>query len=804
MIPAHTHYRVKFDHQWRAMCCPGCEAVCQTIIDIGLVDFYRKRTAFSSKGELIPDELENISQSSVSSTTSDKENHQDHDLILEGISCSACIWLLEHHLRQLPGIITFKVNHVTRRAHIKSQPSLVQLEQILQAIQEIGYHAYPYDPGKQYLKLQQERKDFLSRLGVAAFCGMQVMMITLGIYVADANEIAPRFLNLLIWASAFLTLPVVFFSAVPFFRSAWRDIKNHSPGMDVPVALGVGLAFIASLYHSILQQGETYYESVCMFVIFLLLARYIEFLTRWHSISSSERITQATTVTAKRINSDGQIEIVPAKFLQIGDNIQINPGAVIPTDSIVNSGSSYVDESILTGENKPIQKQIGSTLLGGSHNLESGLVASVSCISENSTLSTISRMVERAQAEKPSWVTLADRYASWFVIAVIILTGLSALHGWWVADPNWFSTALSVLVVTCPCALSLATPTAYTATMSRLFKQGIVVTNGHALERLATVNHVIFDKTGTLTDGAMSISNCHLYTHTDQQFAFDIAATLESHSDHPIAQAFSQNKSRAMLQAQSVEHKPGQGISGQINGSTYYLGSKQLMSDILEQDTEYKPSTMTRIFLANESQLIAHFDINDSIRDGAKPVISWLNKRVQHISLLSGDQHAAVAWLAKQVGINDYTAEASPSEKLNIIEQLQQKGDSVAMIGDGINDAPVLAKANVSISVSNASQLARASSDILLLGHDMNGLKQIFILAKQTKRIIVQNMSWALVYNIGALPMALTGNIEPWQAALGMSISSLVVVLNSFRIHADHTAQAYINQAIKTRQVSNG
>jgi Cu2+-exporting ATPase len=765
------------------MCCPGCEAVAQVIVDNGLTDFYHKRTAYSPKANLVPDELEHVSHYSNKPTDKSPETHNEHDLILEGISCSACIWLLEHRLRQLTGVTSFKVNYATRRAHIKSKPDQVQLKQIIEAIQSIGYDAYPYDPTKQYLKLQQERKDYLSRIGIAIFCGMQVMMITLGIYISEIDEIDPLLLQFLIWTSAFLTTPVVLYSAKPFFSSAVRDINNRSLGMDVPVALGIGLAFIASIYNSIQNTGETYYESVCMFVIFLLIARYVEFLTRWYAISASEHITQNTTTLAKKIDSQNGFTLVNSQALRVGDEILINPGAIIPADSIVKSGSSWIDESILTGEKTPIKKHEGDKLLGGSHNVDNNLIATVSCIGEDSTLSTITRLITQAQTEKPSWVTLADRYASWFVLLIILLTGSSAFYGWSIADPNWFSTALSVLVVTCPCALSLATPTAYTATMSQLFNQGIIVTNGQAMEKLTATDHVVFDKTGTLTEGKMVVKTCHMQSasHT-QQFAFDIAASLEALSDHPIAQAFRSTKTSTKIKVTDVTHKTGLGICGKVNGIQYYLGSIKLVENALERPVTNQNTAGTLIYLATNDELIAIFEINDSVRDGVKDTLSWLAKQGKSVSLLSGDQEASVSWFSKKIGISKYTSSASPAEKLSYIEQLQDHGHGVAMIGDGINDAPVLAKADVSIAVSTASQLARASSDILLLRHDMNSLKQVFILSKMTKQIILQNMSWALIYNLGALPLALLGHVQPWQAALGMSISSLIVVLNSFRI----------------------
>jgi Cu2+-exporting ATPase len=550
--------------------------------------------------------------------------------------------------------------------------------------------------------------------------------------------------------------------------------------------------------------GDTYYESVCMFVIFLLIARYLEFLTRWYAISASERMTQTTPTVAKKLGADNRFEVVSATSLKVGDDIQINPGAAIPADSIIKQGVSHVDESILTGENNPIKKCEGDYLLGGSHNLEGNLIATVSCISEKSTLSNITRLVERAQTEKPLWVTTADRYASVFVMAVIALTSASALHGWFNGDPKWFSTALSVLVVTCPCALSLATPTAYTAAMSSLFNAGILVTNGHALEKLASIKKIIFDKTGTLTEATISVSNCHIHTTSSPQAVFDLASSLETHSDHPIAQAFLSRQTEQNIQATDITHIDGQGISGNVDGKRYYLGSKTFIANTLGKSVQSKSSLNSQVFLSDNTQLIATFELNNTLRQGVKSLISWLKKQGQQVSILSGDHIDAVSSFANHIGIDSYTSNVSPSDKLEKIKQLQAEGHPVAMIGDGINDAPVLAKADVSISVSSATQLASASSDILLLRNDMSNLKHVFLISKKTKQIIVQNMGWALFYNLAALPLALLGHIEPWQAALGMSVSSLVVVVNSFRIRLQATSSLKTNNFSELRSSTNG
>ncbi len=780
-VPLSSSWGFQFDGSHRVMCCPGCEAVAKAIIDNGLADFYRKRTAYCELLAAIPEDLKGFD---VSNSLESKEGADlvERSLMIEGINCSACIWLLERHVTQLVGIKSFKINYASRRALLTFDSQVVRLSDILEAIKSIGYRALPYDTTQQYSNLQDERKHFLSRIGVAAFCSMQVMMITAGIYLAGVNEIDPSMLTFLKWVCAFLTAPVVLFSAGPFIKGAYRDVKNKMPGMDVPVSLGITLGFMASLFNTYVAAGDTYYESVCMFVLFLLLARYVEFLTRWHAMSSTERITQAVPVIAQRLALNDQIESIAATSLQLGDKVQINPGEVIPADSVVIQGSSSVDESILTGESNAIKKGVGDNLLGGSHNLADRLIATVSCVGEDSTLSTISRLMERAHSDKPAWVELADRYASVFVTLVILVTVSSGLYGYLNDNPDWFSIALSVLVVTCPCALSLATPTAYTAAMSKLFDLGIIVTKGQALEKLAIIKYFIFDKTGTLTQGNMRITNCYTFTEHNQQQALALAISLEQFSDHPIAQAFKCEKVELTYQADDVKNTNGAGLEGLIQGEQYYLGSKQYIQGCIGFSDRTRQTKNSTVYLANSNEVVAVFNIEDDIRQGAGALVGLLNEQGKTVSLISGDHQAPVSWLARHLSISHYKFDRTPRDKLTEVEALQAEGVQVVMVGDGMNDAPVMAQADVSISVSGASQLARSSSDILLMGDDMKNLENVFNMSIRTRHVIKQNMLWALVYNIGALPLAISGQLEPWQAALGMSLSSLMVVLNSFRL----------------------
>jgi Cu2+-exporting ATPase len=808
-VPENTDFSVKIKGQQRPMCCAGCQAVAQSIMDAGLEDFYQHRTENAPTGrELVPEilkeaELYDNAEVQKRFVRYETENIREAALILEGITCAACVWLNEKHIKALDGVIDVQVNYSNHRARVRWDNSQIQLSQILQAVTQIGYIAHPYDPNRQQEVLDRERKMQLRRIGLAGVLGMQVMMFSIALYTGDWWGIEPQFRYLFYWVNFVLTLPVLLYSAEPFFRSAWRDITHKQAGMDVPVSLGIGLAFIGSVWttFNINSSGHVYYDSIVMFVFFLLTGRYFELLARQRSAQAAETLVHVIPTMATRLYTTETNEIVEELVLvaelNVGDTVLVKPGETIPADGSVLVGQSSVDESLLTGESYPLTKSVEQTVIGGTLNIESPLQIQVTKLGADTTLSHILRLLERAQSEKPAITRLADQVAGYFVFAVLILAVIVASY-WWLQNPHndvWFVTTLAVLVVTCPCALSLATPTAITAATSTLTRSGLLTTRGHALETLAKANHFIFDKTGTLTEGRLKVLETHCLAHWSEQTCLAYAAALERYSEHPIATALLQalNQLDMMslkIQAENVTNQVGAGLSGTIGQKDFYIGT----IDFIYSQTGLTLNSHTKrellqkghslVLLADNQHIYAAFLLGDTLRDGAKQLIQTLLEQGKRVSLLSGDHRAVVENIAQQVGIEHIGYDLSPEDKLQRVKQLQSSGAIVAMVGDGVNDAPVLAQAAVSIAMGNGTQVARASADMILLTEQLPNLLIGIQTASKTLTIIRQNMLWAIGYNLLALPAAAMGYIAPWMAAIGMSLSSLLVVSNALRLVA--------------------
>ncbi|TNF98010.1 MAG: cadmium-translocating P-type ATPase [Gammaproteobacteria bacterium] len=589
-----------------------------------------------------------------------------------------------------------------------------------------------------------------------------------------------------------MTLPVLLYSAKPFFANAWADIKRRSPGMDTPVSLGITIAFISSIWSTASGQGEVYFDSVVMFTFFLLVARYFELLARRRSSESTDTLMRLQPAIANRLimkENRQQEEHVAVADLVIGDLVLVRPGETIPADGRIESGMTSVDESLLTGESMPVVKAADSSVVGGSVNIESPIHVRVEKIGDDTVLSSILQLVEKATAGKPDIARLADRVAGWFVLAILILAGAVALFWWQQDEPDWIGITIAVLVVTCPCALSLATPAALSAATGRLMQFGLLTVSGHSLEALAQANHYVFDKTGTLTTGKISLTRIHPYNGYDTVRCHHIAASLETGSEHPIANALLADvDSSELLPVKNLKNTPGAGVSGTIDNQQWCIGNADYIADncntTIPENDDSKESTTgsSRVWLANPDGVCAVFYLYDNLLPGATPLVHHLQQHRHKVSLLSGDSLNAVQHVAHQLSINDFIGQARPQDKLHAIQSYQQDGHIVAMIGDGINDAPVLAQAQVSIAMGNGTQLAAVSADMVLLSDRLEHLISGIEISGKAMRIVKQNISWALIYNVVAIPAAALGYVPPWVAALGMSGSSLVVVGNSLRL----------------------
>ena len=776
------------------MCCTGCQSVAQTIVDSGLDGFYKHRTASApTAGDILPDFLQQLSVYDEPELQKSFVSDVGHDqreaaLILEGITCPACVWMNEQHLKTLPGIIDIQANFSTRRLHVRWDDSQIKLSQILKAIHEIGYTAHPYDPKQHQVIIEKERKLLLQRLGVAGVLGMQVMMLAIALYTGKFGGSDEKYKYFFYWISLLLTLPVVLFSARAFFEPAIRDLKHLKFGMDVPVSLGILFAFFGSIKTTITGSGEIYYDSVVMFTFFLLLARFLELVARKRATETSENLIHITPATALRI-TDNTEEVIPVARLNIGDRVLIKPGETIPADGHIVDGRSSVDESLLSGESLPISRQIGDLVIGGSINIESPLQVIVDSIGQDSLLSRITSMMERSQMEKPAITKLADRAAGIFVPVVLALATLIGSYWWFKGDPHWFETMLSMLVVTCPCALSLATPAAMTVATDTLMKFGILVTRGHAIETLSQTDHFVFDKTGTLTEGKLALNRIELLSDLTEDQCLSIASALERHSEHPVAKAIiAANENEKNPEASEVMNTPGGGLTGVVVDQKYVIGNAEHIAEFSaaklskDQLSSLHQKNSSLVFLADKDQLHAVFILQDNLRSDAKEMIDELKEKKKKISLLSGDSEIAVKSISKQLNIANFRYGLKPDGKLNELKRLQKKGEVLAMIGDGVNDAPVLAGAQVSIAMGSGAQIARANADLVLLKNKLPIITKAIDVAGKTVRIIKQNMIWAVAYNLIALPVAAMGLLEPWMAAIGMSLSSLLVVTNALRI----------------------
>ncbi|MGC3964710.1 MAG: heavy metal translocating P-type ATPase [Rhodocyclaceae bacterium] len=787
-VPAGVRFDVRVDGESRAMCCAGCQAVAQAIVDNGLADYYRHRDALPESprdaAALVPAELELFDMPAFQEgfVRAAGEHEREADLILEGITCAACIWLNERHLGQLRGVTAVQVNYTTRRARVRWDEQRIRLSDILAGVAELGYRAHPFDPQRSEEIAQRERRSALWRLFVAGFGMMQVMMYAYPAYIARPGDMTPAVIGIMRWASLILTLPVVLYSAAPFFRRAWRDLSMRRLGMDVPVALGIGSAFLASMWATLSGSGEVYFDSVTMFVFFLLAGRYLEMLARQRASRGVEAVTRLIPAYARRVNGD-VAERVPVASLAEGDLLRVLPGEVIVADGVVVDGRSEVDESWLTGESLPVAKAATDEVFAGSINAASPLVFRARQVAEATRFSALRRLMERAASERPRVVEQADRVAGRFIAVLLLLAVATGLY-WWQADPaHAFWIFVSVLVVSCPCALSLATPAALTVATDVFGRLGLLVTRAHAIETLARTDWFVFDKTGTLTEGRLRLREVRTAPAVDRADALAVAAALERQSEHAIAQAIVAADASS-LAATEVHVVAGQGVEGRVNGAMCTIGRHAFVASrtSIPIPQHLLADRTSEVVLVREGQWLASFIVNDAVRADALETVRGLRAQGCGVSLFSGDAEGAVRKVADELGIEDARAGMTPEAKHEALRALQAQGHTIAMVGDGINDAPVLAGAHVSIAMGGGTELARNQADILLLNDALSRILSGRRLARRTLGIVRQNLGWAFAYNILSVPAAMLGWVTPWMAGIGMGASSLLVVLNALRI----------------------
>jgi len=777
----------------RAFCCPGCMAIAQTIHGEGLEVFYARRVQSSDKPaeylahHEIPEKLKPYDDPSLLgrfTRTHGEAGDLETTLRLEKIRCAACVWLCEQHLRKIKGVKEVQINYVTQKVIVRFSPDKTSLARLLFEIERIGYEAWPFEPSLSADRAKKERRQLLTRLGVAMLGMMQVMMYAWPTYVGA--DITPEFDVLLGWTSWALTVPVMVYSAGPIFQAAWRSVESfkqtHLLGMDVPIALALALAFIAGTINLIKGSGQSYFDSITMFVAFILAARYVELLARQDAQGGAEALAKQLPAACERLidypNSQ-DIQMVPVVNCNPGEVLRVSPGEVVPADGILIENPSALDESLLTGESKPVEKQLGDRVYAGTHNILNPLLMRIEAVGQSTRIAGIASMLDQALLAKPVMVSLAEKWAAYF-IAFLLLSAFISSAIWLYFDPSRAWTVLvSVLVASCPCALSLAVPTAMAAAQGAVTKLGLLIVRGHVMEGLVKATDLVLDKTGTLTMGEPVLQDI-TYLRSDycRKDALALAAALEFGQRHPLALSLLRAAEIEGLTLASLPDPVNNQLGKGLSSGAYRLGSAAWLG--VEQGG--RVGQFGQVHLQDAKGLVASFIFLDTPRPGLEKFLKAVKSRNIAVHLVSGDDPATVAWWANHVGIDSFQGGCTPEDKYAYIERLQNQGRFVWAIGDGVNDAPLLARADISIAVGAGAPLAAAGADAILTTVSLESLGKTLRLADKTQVIIKENLLWALIYNLLAIPAAMMGLVNPWVAGIGMSLSSLAVTLNAWRL----------------------
>ena len=767
------------------MCCHGCRAVASLIAGSGLDQFYQQRTNYSERPAADPANTEQYRvyddpQLAATFSTTDDAGLVTASLLLGGVTCAACTWLIEHSLANLPGVTHALVNLQQSRLDVRFDPGQQALSGIFAHIDSLGYRPRPFHSDTARQQAQADYRTDLRRLAVAGIGMMQVGMFAIALHAGDIQGIEPQYQALLRWVSLPVAGFVVWYSARPFFTSAWRHLRRGSLVTDVSVSLGIALAFVASAWATVSGTGEVYFDSVVMFTFLLLLARFLERRAR-ERLQFTWSDAENSLPSAATVRRAGQWCTEPRRQLQPKDTILIKAGDAVPVDARILKGRSAVQEEAFNGEHLPRNVTTGDTVYAGTVNVEAALEATVLVDYRDSRLAALQRSVEVAQTSKPKLAQLADRIASRFIAFILLVSATTALV-WWQIDPDKaFWIALSVMVISCPCALALATPAALTNAANALRSHGVIVRTENALDSVSRCTHLLFDKTGTLTEGALAIATVRPLGNLKQDELLALAAALQRYSTHPVARAF--NDIEAASGYEQITYHIGAGLEARRDGIRYRMGSEPFCRELTPEFPRSPDNQHYWTGLCREGEPLAWIGLNDVVRRESADVIGTARRMGLNVELLTGDSTAQGALLAQTLGIDTVTIGQTPQQKMAPVQRLQHAGAVVVMVGDGLNDAPVLALADASFAVSGATDLARSQADFVIVGGDLHKIINTLLKARQCQRIVKQNLAWALGYNLCAIPLAALGFVPPWAAAIGMSLSSLLVVGNSMRLN---------------------
>lgn len=803
-VPADSTFKVSLDQQERHFCCLGCQSVCSAIYEAGLQGYYQR----TPEGALLgppPTPPKNI-EIYDSDEVQNEFTHSDGDLrdihlLVEGIHCAACIWLIERGLKREPGVIKAEVNLAGKRLNLRWDNTQIKLSALIKALGRIGYSAVPYDPESAEGVIKKTNRALLFRLFFAGFAMMNMMWIAIALY-SGANQ--DEFRGFFHWMGLLLATPTLLYSGYPFFRGAMGGLRAKRLTMDLPIALGLSVTYAYSLYVTLTnnQHGEVFFDTVTNLTFIILIGRYLEGMFRHQAVSATKRLMELQPRVALVLR-DGQEELTPIRGVMPGDQVLIKPGYVVPVDGVVLEGQSAVDESMLSGESVPVSKHAGSMVSAGTLNTHGVLRVEVRVPLQDTTLSKIIRLVEEAQSSKAPIQRVADRIVPWFVLATLLCASVT----FFVWNSHNFEIALmaatSVLIITCPCALGMATPMSIAVASGLGARHGILIKNGLVLETLSKVTHFVFDKTGTLTEGRMSVTRMHTIPGLAETELLRLAAAVERYSEHSIASAITayadaQKQSYAHLTVSGFHATAGLGVAAEIDGqqlllgSAYWLTQSGILPDAtLQAEAQTAESHgMSCVYMACGGRHVALIVLADQLRKDAQPLISALRSSGVALTLLSGDRRPVAEAIAQQLGGMEVIAEVLPQDKDQVIQKLQGRGAIVAMVGDGVNDAPALIRADVGIALGSGTDISVESADIVLMHNELHKVLLATQLSHRTLRTIKQNIGLSFVYNLIMVPLAMMAKVSPLVAAITMPISSLVVIGNAARIRTLFKSEA--------------
>jgi len=790
-----THCQLEFDESIMIteeetpdvyFCCNGCQGVYHLLKDDGLDSFYEKMGNSKIAPPLAIDndsssfDMESFRQRYIKTTP---DGFSSVDLVMEGIHCAACIWLNEKVLAQTDGIVEASINFTNNKAKIVWDEDTIKLSEIIEKIRSIGYNAYPYDRTQEDIKVSKNKRDYFMRMAIAIFASMNIMMIDVAKYAGFFSGMKDETLHLVHIAEFIFATPVLFYSGWIFFRGAYYGLKNRIVNMDFLVSSGATLTYIYSLYVLFGGKGHSYFDSVAMIITFVLVGKYLEVIGKKNAVDTMDKIRSQVPLEAT-IVKDGVKKVVPIDTIEVGDIVEVKTGEKATVDGILIGSTATFDESSLSGESLPVEKKAGDTIYSGTINTGQVIRYSATKNYANSTLNNIVTLLEDALASKPKIEDTTNEVSKYFSITILFLSLLTFVGWYWYGRDfeQALIVAISVIVIACPCALALATPIASLVGISWAAQRGLLFKEAKFIETFAKADMVVLDKTGTITEGKLSVKDVKGEISTKH---LPILYALSSSSTHPVSLAVKNYleekfKDIEIVELEEIEQIDGKGLKANYNGSIVLGGNSKLLEEQnieMELDSDY-----TVYNFALDGKRVISFELEDSIKEGAKELISYLKSIDVEVVMATGDHERVASRVAKEVGIEKFKSSLSPIEKADYIKSLKEQGRVVVMIGDGINDALALSKADIAIAMGSGADVALAVSDVVILNSSLKAIEDSFMISRRTFKFIKQNLAISLVYNVITIPVAMAGYVIPLVAALSMSLSSLLVVGNSMRI----------------------